>query len=113
MYPAVKKHLLSFGIERLEQTGKTHIVNGEKVKACKKTNNKWFETQDSISYWEDFNLPKIVWGEISDRSKFAYEEKGIFIPEATTFLMVHNNQTALSASLPLTGLTMRNTSSDR
>ena len=88
MFPAVKKHLLSFGIERLEQTGKTHIVNGEKVKARKKTSNKWFETQDSISYWEDFNLPKIVWGEISDRSKFAYEENGIFIPEATTFLMV-------------------------
>ena len=60
MFPAVKKHLLSFGIERLEQTGKTHIVNGEKVKARKKTSNKWFETQDSISYWEDFNLPKIV-----------------------------------------------------
>ena len=50
-YPAVKKYLLSFGIERLEQTGKVHNVNGEKIKARKKTNNKWFETQDSISYW--------------------------------------------------------------
>lgn len=52
-YPAVKQYLLSFGIERLEQTGKTHIVNGEKVKSRKKTHNKWFETQDSISYWDD------------------------------------------------------------
>ncbi len=51
-YPAVKQYLLSFGIERLEQTGKTHIVNGEKVKARKRTSNKWFETQDSISYWD-------------------------------------------------------------
>ncbi len=42
----------------MEQTGKTHIVNGEKVKARKKTNNKWFETQDSINYWDDFNKPK-------------------------------------------------------
>ena len=50
-YPAIKQYLLSFGIERLEQTGKTHIVNGEKVKARKRTSNKWFETQDSISYW--------------------------------------------------------------
>lgn len=25
-YPAIKQYLLSFGIERLEQTGKTHIV---------------------------------------------------------------------------------------
>ena len=53
-YPAVKKYLLGFGIERLEQTGKSHIVNGEKIKARKKTNNKWFETQDSISYWDIF-----------------------------------------------------------
>ena len=87
-YPAVKEYLLSFGIERLEQTGKEHNVNGEKIKARKKTCNKWFETQDSISYWEDFNKPKIVWGEISDRSKFAFEAYGSFIPEATTFLMV-------------------------
>ncbi len=64
MFPAVKKHLLSFGIERLEQTGKTHIVNGEKVKARKKTSNKWFETQDSISYWEDFFKPKMLYMEI-------------------------------------------------
>ena len=86
-YPAVKQYLLSFGKERLEQTGKTYTINGEKVKARKKTNNKWFETQDSINYWEDFNKPKIVWGEISDRSKFAYESIGTFVPEATTFLM--------------------------
>ena len=87
-YPAVKEYLLSFGMERLEQTGKTYIINGETVKARKKTNNKWFETQDSISYWEDFNKPKIVWGEISDRSKFAFDHSGGYVPEATTFLMV-------------------------
>ncbi|KDR53882.1 Eco57I restriction-modification methylase domain-containing protein [Hoylesella loescheii] len=63
-YPAVKQYLLSFGIERLEQTGKKHIVNGEKVKARKRTSNKWFETQDSISYWEDFSKPKVVYMEI-------------------------------------------------
>ena len=72
-YPAVKQYLLSFGIERLEQTGKTHIVNGEKVKARKKTHNKWFETQDSISYWEDFSKPKIIYMEIqTDNEKEGY-----------------------------------------
>jgi hypothetical protein len=43
-FPAVKNHLLSFGIEKLEQTGAKHIVNGEVIKARKKTSNKWFET---------------------------------------------------------------------
>ena len=68
-YPSIKKHLLSFGIERLEQTGATHVVNGEKIKSRKKTNNKWFETQDSISYWDDFNKQKIVWARLSRISK--------------------------------------------
>ena len=86
-FPAVKSYLLSIGKERLEQTGKTHIIEGENVKARKKTNNNWFETQDSISYWEDFNQPKITWGEISDRSKFAFDANGKYVPEATTFLM--------------------------
>ena len=44
----------------------------------------------NCAYLEDFNKPKIVWGEISDRSKFAYEHEGKHIPEATTFLMVGN-----------------------
>lgn len=35
--------------------------------------------------------PKIVWGEISDRSKFAYDANMHFIPEATTFLMSGKN----------------------
>ena len=87
MYPAVKQYLLTFGIEKLEQTGKTYIVNGEKIKARKKTNNKWFEIQDSISYWEDFSKPKIVWGEISDKSKFTFDFSGEYIPEATTFYL--------------------------
>ena len=63
-YPAVRNYLLSFGIERLEQTGETRTVNGNSIKSRKKTNNKWFEMQDSISYWEDFSKPKVVYMEI-------------------------------------------------
>ena len=35
-YPAVKEYLLTFGMERLEQTGKEYKKNGEKIKARKK-----------------------------------------------------------------------------
>lgn len=61
------------------------------MKARKKTNNKWFETQDSISYWDDFSKPKIVWGEISDKPKFAIDLDGKYCPEATAFLMTGND----------------------
>ncbi len=86
-YPAIKEYFLGFGIERLEQSGKEYVINGVKVHARKKTNNKWFETQDSISYWDDFNKPKIVWGEISDKSKFAFDSNGDYMIEATAFYM--------------------------
>ena len=71
-YPAVKAHLDQYWdkISKRADKGDTPY----NLRNC--------------AYLEDFNLPKIVWGEISDRSKFAYEENGIFIPEATTFLMV-------------------------
>jgi hypothetical protein len=74
-YPSVKEYLLSYGIERLEQTGKVHTVNGEKIKARKKTNNKWFETQDSISYWEDFLKPKIIYPNMTKYMPFVYDNK--------------------------------------
>ena len=85
-YPAVKQYLLSFGIERLEQTGKTHIVNGEKVKARKKTHNKWFETQDSISYWEDFFKPKIIYPNMTKYMPFAYDNQG-YLTNQKCFIM--------------------------
>ena len=84
-YQAIKSYLLSFGMERLEQTGKEYFINGEKVKARKKTNNKWFETQDSISYWDDFDKTKIVWIELSDESKFTICDN--YIPLNTVFFL--------------------------
>ena len=82
-FPAVKKYLLSFGIERLEQTGKEHNINGEKIKSRKKTMNQWFETQDPISYWDDFSKQKIVWARLSRISKGDFDDFPRFalIPE--------------------------------
>jgi hypothetical protein len=70
MYPAVKQHLLSFGYDRLKQTGEPG--------ARKKTNNKWFETQDSISYWEDFYKQKIIFQEIVKEPSFMFDKSGSF-----------------------------------
>ena len=84
-YPAVKEYLLSFGIERLEQSGKQYTINGEIVKSRKKTNNKWFETQDSISYWDDFSKQKIAWKRIGSILRFCHDESGMFCLDSTCF----------------------------
>ena len=97
-YPAVKQYLLSFGIERLEQTGKVHNVNGERIKSRKKTNNKWFETQDSISYWEDFSKPKIMYPNMTKYIPFYYDEKG-FYQNDKSFMITGNFVAYLTAFL--------------
>ena len=78
LYPAVKQHLLSFGYDRLKQTGEKG--------ARKKTNNKWFETQDSIGYWEDFSKQKIVYSDISERLNFQIIEKEMYFNNTIYFI---------------------------
>ena len=90
MYPAVKAHLLSFGKERLEQTGKKYIINGEEVKARKKTSNKWFETQDSISYWDDFFKPKLFYADITQKLNFCRCDDVMFCNNTTYFITAKN-----------------------
>jgi len=77
LFPAIKQHLLSFGYDRLKQTGD--------VGARKKTNNQWFETQDSISYWDDFSKPKIIWKRVGSILKFCYDENGTMALDSTCF----------------------------
>jgi adenine-specific DNA-methyltransferase len=89
-YPSILNHLNRIGKKRLEQSGA--------IGSRKKTNNQWYETQDSIAYWNDFEKSKIIWGEISDKPKFAYDETGYYA-EATTFVMTGNNLKYLLAIL--------------
>jgi len=70
-YPAVKTHLNSYWtqIKNRSDQGDTPY----NLRSC--------------AYMEDFSKPKIVWGEISDKTKFALDQYGKFCNEATTFLM--------------------------
>ena len=77
-FPAVKQFLMSFTKERLEQTGKSYVIDGNEIKARKKTHGKWFETQDSISYWQDFDSPKVMYPNMTKYLPFYYDEQGFF-----------------------------------
>ena len=75
-----------------------HNVNGEKIKARKKTNNKWFETQDSISYWEDFSKPKIIYPNMTKYMPFVYDEAN-FLTNQKCFIITGQNMAYLNAFL--------------
>ena len=71
VYPAVRDFLLSFGKEKLEQSGRKNIGGIPGNDARKRTNNKWFETQDSIAYSEEFDKQIIVWKAVGKNMTFA------------------------------------------
>ncbi len=75
-YPAIKRYLLSFGEERLEQTGRT-LQDG--TKSRKKTNHAWYELQDTCAYYEEFAKDKIVWGNIAYSNSFALLDKTTYL----------------------------------
>lgn len=66
----IKNHFLDFGKTALEQSG----AKGSR----KKTNNKWYETQDTIAYYRDFEKPKIMYQKFQVRPCFIYDDTGLY-----------------------------------
>ena len=83
-YPAIKRYLMSYGIERLAQEGQI-LPDGSRSR--KKTRHSWYELQDSCAYHENFESDKIVWSELVDKGRFAYDTSGITI-EASAFMII-------------------------
>src|SRR5690606_38779861 len=44
---------------------------------------KWFETQDNIAFWQDFEKPKLVWKRIGSILRFCYDESGAYCLDST------------------------------
>ncbi|WP_455613002.1 TaqI-like C-terminal specificity domain-containing protein [Bacteroides congonensis] len=70
-YPAIKAHLDFYWDKISKRTDKGDTPYN--LRNC--------------AYMDDFSKPKIVWGEISDKSKFAFDFLGKYVPEATSFYM--------------------------
>ena len=84
-YPALRNYLESYR-PRIDQSGE---------KGCrKKTSNKWFETQDNIAYYQEFEKEKIVYSEIVREPQFYLDNGefkfGSFYAEATNFILSGN-----------------------
>ena len=74
-YPAVKRHLLSFRRQRLEQSGKRLSDGG---RARKRTGNAWFEVQDTCAYHAEFSREKLFWIDLTEQGRFAYDAGELF-----------------------------------
>ena len=78
-YPSIKSYLKQY-LPKLKQTGETfENREGKKEKTRKKTSGEWFETQDSIAYWEDFSKPKIIYPNMTKFLPFTLDVDGNYV----------------------------------
>lgn len=108
-YPAVRDYLKSFG-KKLQQTGKAigRDEQGKLIKSRKETGNKWFETQDQIAYYGEFEKEKIVYPDIMRLPRgsntfidfpYMYLDREGYYAEATNFVLTGDNLRTILAVL--------------
>jgi len=83
-YPAIRNYLKKYR-KRL-----TPGIQGGR----KPGQYKWFEIQDNIAYWKEFERPKIIYPNICKRNEFAWDnskfytnQKAFIIPDAPKYLL--------------------------
>ncbi len=76
-YPAILKHLKQF---------KAQLTPGVPV-GRKPGSYEWYEIQDNIAYWHEFEQPKIIYPNICSRNEFTWDETKYFSNQKT-FMIV-------------------------
>jgi type I restriction-modification system DNA methylase subunit len=82
-YPAISAHLSEF---KTELVPKPRDYVGDDWAGRKAGAYKWFEIQDPVAYYIEFEKPKIVYAEIADRGQFSLDENRNFC-DMTAFII--------------------------
>ena len=84
-YPAIKKYLSQYR-KQLEPRPKDWPLNkpwpGRKVGTY-----KWYEIQDTIVYWQEFEQPQIVWGNLAQSPQFTFADAGFYLGAPATMMV--------------------------
>ena len=86
-YPAIGKYLLQFK-ERLmpkPKDWKGNTWNGRKPGAY-----KWYEIQDTIDYYQEFERAKIIVPAIVKRASYAFDNAGFYSNDKTTIIATND-----------------------
>jgi type I restriction-modification system DNA methylase subunit len=74
-YPVIKNHLLQY---KSKLTPKPKDWIGEKWHGRKPGSYKWYEIQDAIAYYHEFEKPKIIYPNILKKPEFTLDLKGLY-----------------------------------
>ena len=81
-YPEIKKHLMKF-YEDIKPR------NNQETRGRKPGQYKWFEIQDNIAYYEEFEKEKVIYGQFR-QGEFTFEDKEIYL-SSNEYMIVSKN----------------------
>jgi adenine-specific DNA-methyltransferase len=73
-YPSVKKYL-----EKYQEDLKPKALHKEEENGRKPGSYKWYEIQDNIAYYDEFDKPKIVYNETSKKLHAFFDTESLYI----------------------------------
>ncbi|MDO9538762.1 MAG: TaqI-like C-terminal specificity domain-containing protein [Methanocalculus sp.] len=82
-YPAVELYLKDF---KTELAPKPPDWKGDKWPGRKPGSYKWYEIQDSIDYYKEFERPKIIYPDIAKESRMTFDDSGYFLGNTAYFI---------------------------
>jgi len=77
-YLPIKNYLMTFYEDLLPK-------NKKELRGRKPGTYQWYEIQDNIAYWKEFEKPKIVWKRVGSVIRFSYDETGMYCLDSTCF----------------------------
>jgi adenine-specific DNA-methyltransferase len=86
-YPSIYSHLKEIG-DSIKGKGKGLYARDDQ-------GDYWWELRPCV-YYDEFEKPKIVWGELSDSQKFAYDDSGMYANNTIFFITGDNLKYLLS-----------------
>jgi hypothetical protein len=86
-YPAIQKYLLSFKDKLLP---KPQDWKGETWKGRKPGPYKWYEIQDAIDYFAEFEKPKIIVPAIVRSASYTLDTEGFYSNDKTSIIVTDN-----------------------
>jgi hypothetical protein len=93
-YKAIEQHLLQYKARLEPKPSNWNDKTQGEWQGRKPGSYKWYEIQDNIAYYADFEKPKIIYPNICMQPEFAYDDNGYYsnqktfiIPVADTYLL--------------------------
>ena len=101
-YPSVLRHLERYRpqLEPKPENWKP-AKQGDVWPGRKEGRYKWFEIQDAVDYWEQFQTPKIIYQVIQYYPQYSYDESGLFGNDKTFVIPTGDKQVCAILNSPL------------